>query len=134
MNYDNTNYEIAIGKISEATKGILLNNSVGAHSGITYGFILEDNKLKSILNENKISLISIYTENQIKDIDNDGILEFSIFTIDPETEGKNIEDSDKMVLWYKWDGKDSGDLVKVERPAYTEEITMKKYLIKEKLD
>ena len=123
MNYDNTNYEIAIGKISEATKGILLNNSVGAHSGITYGFILEDNKLKSILNEDKISLISIYTENQIKDIDNDGILEFSIFTIDPETEGKNIEDSDKMVLWYKWDGKDSGDLVKVERPAYTEEIT-----------
>ncbi|NLK44409.1 MAG: hypothetical protein GX300_08455 [Tissierellia bacterium] len=123
MNYDNTNYQIKIGKISESTNGILLSNSVGANSGITYGFVLEDNKLKSIFNESKISLISIYAKNEIKDIDNDGILEFSIFTVDPETEATSIEDSGKMILWYKWNGKDSGDLVKVEREGYSETIT-----------
>lgn len=122
MNYDNTNYQIEIGKLSEDTRGILLNNSVGAHSGITYGFILEDNKLKSIFNENKISLLSIYTNNDIKDIDNDGIIEFSIYTVDPETDNTTITDADKMTLWYKWNGKDSGVLVKVEREAFKEEI------------
>ncbi len=123
MNYDNTNYQIEIGKIAENTSGILLNNKVGAHSGITYGFILEDNKLKSIFNENKISLISTFAKNEIKDIDNDGILEFSIYTIDPETENTNIEDAPKMTLWYKWDGKDNGILVQVEREGFSEIIT-----------
>lgn len=28
-----------------------------------------------------------------------------------------------MILWYKWNGKDSGDLVKVEREGYSETIT-----------
>lgn len=122
MNYDNTNYQLVIGKISAEKTGILLNNSVGAHSGVTYGFVLEDNKLKSIFNENKISLLSIYTSNEIKDIDNDGILEFSIYTVDPETKEANIAEADKMTLWYKWNGKDSGTLVKVEREGFKEEI------------
>lgn len=119
MNYDNTNYQMEIGKISKEQNGLLLNNSVGAHSGITYGFILEDRKLKSIFDENKISLLSIYTSNEIKDIDNDGILEFSIYTVDPETVDSSSAGSDKMTLWYKWDGEDSGKLVKVERKDYS---------------
>ena len=58
MNFDNTNHQIEIGKISENQKGMFVCNQVGAHSGITYGFILEDRKLKNILNDNKIQLIS----------------------------------------------------------------------------
>lgn len=121
MNYDNTNYHIKIGKISEMQNGLFLNNQVGAHSGITYGFILKDGKLQSILNEDKLSLISIYTGNEIKDIDNDGILEFSIFTVDPETSDSSLAGSDKMTLWYKWNGKDSANLVEVERTDYSKE-------------
>lgn len=121
MNYDNTNYHIKIGKISEMQNGLFLNNQVGAHSGITYGFILKDGKLQSILNEDKLSLISIYTGNEIKDIDNDGILEFSVFTVDPETSDSSLAGSDKMTLWYKWNGKDSADLIKVERTDYSKE-------------
>lgn len=121
MNYDNTNYQIIIGKISEEQNGLLLNNSVGAHSGLTYGFILKDGKLKNVLDEKKISLISIYTNNEIKDIDNDGILEFSIYTVDPETEDSSVAGSDKMTLWYKWNGKDSANLVNVERKDYSKE-------------
>ena len=121
MNYDNTNYQIAIGKISENQNGLLLNNSVGAHSGLTYGFILENGKLKNILDENKISLISIYTNNEIKDINNDGILEFSIYTVDPETEDSSSAGSDKMTLWYKWNGKDSAELLEIERRDYSKE-------------
>lgn len=115
MNFDNTNHQIEIGKISENQKGMFVCNQVGAHSGITYGFILEDRKLKNILNDNKIQLISVYSNNEIKDIDGDGILNFSIFAIDPETEDSSMVDSDKMTLWYKWNGKDSADLVMVEK-------------------
>ena len=125
MNYDNNNYQIIIGKISEDQNGLLLNNSVGAHSGFTYGFILENGKLKNIFNDKKISLISIYTSNQIKDIDNDGILEFSIYTVDPETEDSSSAGSDKMTLWYKWNGRDSADLVKVERNNHSSEDSNK---------
>lgn len=115
MNFDNTNYQIEIGKISKDQNGIFLSNQVGAHSGVTYGFILEEGKFKNILNNNKLSLISVYPNNEIKDIDGDGILNFSIFAVDPETEEVSMVDSDKMTLWYKWDGRDSADLVMVQR-------------------
>lgn len=115
MNYDNTNYQLIVGKISETQNGIYLNNQVGAHSGITYGFVLEEGSLVSILDDKKINLLSVYTSNEIKDIDNDGILEFSIYTLDPETSDLSSVDSDKIRLWYKWDEKDSGTLIKIER-------------------
>lgn len=115
MNYDNTNYQLVVGKISENQNGIYLNNQVGAHSGITYGFTLKEDKLISILNEKKVNLLSVYTNNEIKDIDNDGILEFSIYVLDPETEDSSVVDADKIRLWYKWNGNDGGTLVKVER-------------------
>ena len=121
MNYDNGNEHIVIGKISEDQNGLFLNNSVGAHSGITYGFVLKDGKLESMFNENKISLLSVYAGNEITDVDNDGILEFSIYSVDPETEDTSFAGSDKMTLWYKWNGKDSATLVKVERKDYTTE-------------
>jgi len=119
MNFDNNNYQIVVGKISEDQSGILLNNQAGAYSGITYGFILQEGKLKNILDDRKTPLVSIYPENEIRDIDDDGILEFSIFTIDPETVDSSIEDSDKMTLWYRWDEKDSAELLRVERKSYS---------------
>ncbi len=115
MNYDNNNYQMEIGKISEDQNGLLMNNQVGAHSGITYGFILEDGKLKSILNDKKLDLLSVYTSNEIKDLDDDGILEFSVFTIDPETVEQSSVGSDKITLWYNWDGIDGAILKDVER-------------------
>lgn len=115
MNFDNSNYQIVIGKIGQNQNGIFLNNQVGAHSGVTYGFIVEDGKFKSILNDDKLPLISIYTDNEIKDINGDGILNFSILTIDPESEISNLPDSDKMTLWYQWNERDSGTLLMVER-------------------
>lgn len=130
MNFDNTNYQIEIGKIGLDQNGIFLCNQVGAHSGVTYGFILNEGKLKSILNNNKLSLISVYPENEIKDIDGDGILNFSILAIDPETEESNIVDSDKMTLWYKWNGKDSADLVMVQRDNIRKEKSDENLILK----
>lgn len=124
MNYDNTNYLLVAGKISETQNGILLSNQVGANAGVTYGYILENGKLRSILNDKKISLVSMNTTNEIKDIDNDGILEFSIYTIDPETDSQTAEESDKINLWYKWDGLDSGDLIQVEREAAQSDMSI----------
>ncbi len=113
MNYDNSNYQLETGYLAEDQKGILLNNQVGAHSGMTYGFILESRTLKSILNEKKLNLISTYTDNLIRDINGDGILNFSIYTIDPESDETNLVDSDKILLWYVWDGDDSAELVDI---------------------
>lgn len=115
MNFDVSNYQMEIGNISEEEKGIFLNNNVGKSSGITYGFKLKDHKLQNILNSNKINLVSIFTRNQIKDINNDGILNFSVYTVDPETEDVTAEGSDKMTIWYQWDGDDSAEVVEVER-------------------
>ncbi|MDR7869311.1 MAG: hypothetical protein RIN55_00530 [Tissierellaceae bacterium] len=114
MNYDNTNYELVIGKIGPNQNGILLNNQVGSQSGITYGFIFSKGNLVSILNENKVNLVSIDTKNEIKDIDKDNILEFSIYTIDPESTDQSIKNSDKIMYWYKWNGSDGVELVKFE--------------------
>lgn len=111
MNYDNTNYSMEIGKISDDSYGVYLSNQVGSQAGITYGYKLQDGKLKSILNPKKINLFSVSTNNGIEDIDGDGILEFSIYTIDPETSEKNTKDADKILLWYKWDGLDGGFVV-----------------------
>lgn len=121
MNFDISNYQMEIGHISRDKKGILLNNNVGPKSGMTYGFIVEQGKLKSILNNKKINLISIFTKNQIRDIDNDGILEFSIYTVDPETEDISAEGSDKMTIWYQWNGKDSANILKLERKDLSKE-------------
>lgn len=115
MNYDNSNYLLVVGKISKDQNGILLSNEVGAHSTITYGYILENGKLKSIFNDKKIGLLSTYAMNEIKDIDNDGVLEFSIYTNDPESIDQSAAGSDKIVLWYKWDGIDSGEIIQIEK-------------------
>lgn len=115
MNYDINNYDLKIGKISHHQNGIYLNNKVGKGLGLTYGFILRDGKLTSIINDKKLNLISIEPINEIKDIDKDGVLEFSIYTIDPESNEKEIKDKDKLLLWYKWDEKDSADLIKMEK-------------------
>ena len=96
MGFDISNYEMKIGNISEKQRGLLLNNNIGTHSGVTYGFILENGKLKQIINNKKVPLISLYNENEIKDINNDGILNFSVISIDPETENTTIKGSDKM--------------------------------------
>ena len=125
MNYDHDNYQLVIGKISKDKSGLLLNNTVGAHSGLTYGFVLENGKLKSIFNENKTSLISVYPENEIKDIDEDGILEFSIYSIDPETTDTSLSGADKLTLWYKWDGEDSANLIDFNRHDSKEKFSNK---------
>lgn len=63
----------------------------------------------------KMNLISTYTDNEIKDITKDGVLEFSIYTTDPESEVKESAESGMIKLWYRWDGKDGANLVKIER-------------------
>ncbi|WP_409227648.1 hypothetical protein [Gudongella sp. SC589] len=111
MNYDNTNYILKIGHIAENTKGILLSNQVGSKAGVTYGYVLEDGALKSVLNPKKVNLFSVTTSNSIEDIDGDGILEFSIHSIDPETSADNPSEAATIELWYRWNGRDSAQVV-----------------------
>lgn len=131
MNHDSSNHLMEIGKISEDQNGIFLSNNVGARSTATYGFILKDRKLKSILNENKISLISLEAENEIKDIDDDGILEFSIYTVNPEASNDKSESKDDMMsIWYKWDGKDGGKVVQTDTKTPYSKSKVSKGLLK----
>jgi len=113
MNYDNTNYILKIGNLDEGTSGILLSNQVGSKAGVTYGYILEDGRLKSVLNPKKVNLFSVTTSNRVEDIDGDGILEFSIHSIDPETSPGEPSEAETIELWYKWNGKDSADVISV---------------------
>ncbi|MGM0397152.1 MAG: hypothetical protein ACQEP4_08870, partial [Bacillota bacterium] len=124
MNYDNTNYILKTGKISESQNGILLSNQVGSKAGVTYGFILKDGKLLNILNPKKVNLFSVKTSNTIQDIDDDGVLEFSIYAIDPETQAGDSSEADTIQIWYKWNGNDGADVVLVEKESSDQLMTM----------
>lgn len=112
MNYDNANHLLELGVLAKEQPGILLSNQVGVKATVTYGYILQDGALKSILNPKRVNLISFDAIEAIEDIDQDGILEFGILTIDPETEETKVEDAKKVILWYKWDGIDGAIFVK----------------------
>lgn len=116
MNYDNTNHILRTGFLSDTQQGILLSNQVGSQASITYGFILEEGKLKSILNPKKINLVSVTANNSIEDMNGDGILDFSIYTIDPETKLSDSKEAERILLWYNWDGKDGA---RVLQPDWT---------------
>jgi len=133
MNYDNKNYLMVIGSISPTQNGLLFSNEVGAHSNITYGYILHDGKLQNILNSKKIPLVSISNMNEIKDIDGDGVLEFSIYSMDPESTEQSTVGSDKITLWYKWDGNDSANLINVERNSSNIQMDIKKSVEEENI-
>jgi hypothetical protein len=106
MNYDNTNYILKTGFVSLNKQGILLSNQVGSQAGVTYGYILENNKLRSILNPKKVNLVSVTANNSIEDVNGDGVLDFSIYTIDPETTLNDSQTAARILLWYNWDEKD----------------------------
>lgn len=112
MNYDNANYLLKLGMLSESQQGIFLTNQVGLKAGVTYGYIVENEKLRSILNPTRVNLISVNAMETIEDIDGDGILEFGILTIDPETEETTALDANKVLLWYKWDGIDGAKFIR----------------------
>lgn len=116
MNYDNTNHILKTGFLSDTQQGILISNQVGSQASVTYGFILEGGKLKSILNPKKINLVSVTANNSIEDMNGDGILDFSIYTIDPETKLSDSKEAERILLWYNWDGKDGA---RIMQPDWT---------------
>lgn len=115
MNYDNTVEDIVIGQGSKGKNAVFVNSHVGAHSEQFYLFTMEDDKLNSKISRKKARLLSVYSNSQIKDIDKDGILEFCIYDIDPESSSSSCADSDKINIWYKWDGKDGVKFIKYEK-------------------
>lgn len=111
IKYDKENIKLKIGKISEDKEGIILSNLANEETTAVYVYLLEDGKLVSAVNPKKVNLFSVNKDVDIVDIDKDGVLNFSIYTYDPE--GEQDEDS-KIILWYKWDGKNSAYVVKKE--------------------
>lgn len=122
MNYANTVESIVIGQGVKGKNAIFVNTSVGAHSGEFQLFTVENGRLKSRINSKKARLLSVYLNNEIKDIDNDGILEFCVYIVDPESSDSSSAGSDKINLWYKWDGQDGVELIKYEKVGETEKI------------
>ncbi len=115
MNYDNGVQSIIIGQAAEGKNAVFVNSQVGAHSGQFYLFTIENDKLISRINPKKARLLSVYLSAQIKDIDEDGILEFSVYDIDPESSDSSSAGSEKINIWYKWDGKDGVKFIKYEK-------------------
>lgn len=121
MNYDNTNYILEIGNISEEQKGILLSNQVSSKAGVIYGYILEEKTLKNILNQKKVNLFSVSTSNDITDINNDGILEFSLYSIDPESKIDETSGANIIQTWYRWNGNDGADVIYIQGDSQPKE-------------
>ncbi len=126
MNYDKTNYQLELGKVSQDRNGIYLNNYAGSNFAITYGFILKDSKLVNILNPKKVNLISFNDDNEIKDYNDSGILEFSISAIDPENYNGSYTKNRIIKYRYNWDGKDGAKLIDMEREKLDENFMLTK--------
>ncbi|MGM0378670.1 MAG: hypothetical protein ACQEQE_02905 [Bacillota bacterium] len=105
--YINDYYSIKVGKVSEDTKGILLDVSLGAHSSYTDLIVYKDNKLENIF-FNKVWRYTDVTFRkkliESKDINNDGILEIPLIRI-PKI--KESEDDFYITKWTKWDENNS---------------------------
>lgn len=121
MSYDNTSVNLVIGQATKGKNAVFLNTHVGAHSETFYLFTIEDGKFNSRINDKKVRLLSVYTNAQIKDIDKDGILEFSVYDTDPESSDSSSAGSDKINIWYKWDGKDGVKFIKYEKAGVVKE-------------
>lgn len=115
MNYDNTIENLVIGQGEKGKNAVFVNSLVGAHSEQFYLFTMDNDKLNSRINPKKARLLSVYSSAQIKDIDKDGILEFSVYDIDPESSDSSCAGSDKINIWYKWNGKDGVKFIKYEK-------------------
>jgi hypothetical protein len=111
IKYDKGNIKLQIGKISEDKAGIIFCNLANEETTAVYVYLIEDGKLISAINPRKVNLFSVNNNVEIDDIDGDGVLNFNIYTLDPEG---NKDENSKIVIWYKWDGKDSADVVKKE--------------------
>lgn len=111
IKFDKKNIKLQVGKIADDKEGIIISNLANEETAVIYVYMIEDGKLVNAINPKKVNLFSINKSSDIKDIDGDGILNFNICTYDPEAD-KN-EDS-KIVIWYKWDGKDSANVVRKE--------------------
>ena len=129
MNYDNGVENIIIGEGKTGKNAIFINSNVGAHSGQFYLFTLENDKLVNRISSKKANLLSVYPDGEIKDIDKDGILEFSIQEIDPESADSSSVNSEKINIWYKWDGKDGVNFVKYEKVGEPKEEKTDKKIV-----
>ena len=136
MEYDNSCVKTAIGPAAPGQNALFMQTAVGAHSEMFYLFLLKDGKLEPAIDDSNARLLSAYASGDIADIDNDGIIEFSIYTEDPDGEGTCMADSDKISYWYKWNGRDGIKFVKYEQhknnpeeqpsdPAVLAELTAK---------
>jgi len=93
---------INISKAKEDIYGIFVSGYSGAHMGNQFLYIIKEGKLISALNKD---IISIYP-SEIKDIDGDKILELSSLERDPKDPDSSNAECNKILTWYKWDGKD----------------------------
>ncbi|MBC7086957.1 MAG: hypothetical protein H5T96_00545 [Tissierellales bacterium] len=111
IKYDKENLDLKIGEIYEGKQGIILKNLANENTSVIYVYSIEDGKIVEAINPKKVNLFSIDINNEIRDIDGDGILNFNIYTFDPEA---NSDQNSKISIWYKCEEKGSATVVKKE--------------------
>ncbi|MCP2239503.1 hypothetical protein [Thermoanaerobacterium thermosaccharolyticum] len=107
--------KIVIGKIAKNKTGIVMEGLNGAHGGQAYVYILNNNNLTFAIDDIDFEKLYGVYPTEIKDIDNDGILEFSGMEIDPNSSDQSMVYSDKIIRWYKWNGTNGIIECKVEK-------------------
>ncbi|NLY08577.1 MAG: hypothetical protein GXZ11_01555 [Tissierellia bacterium] len=115
MNYDNSNYNMVIGKVSENHNGLILSNNIGIHAGYTYCYYWNGQQLSPMISDRHTNLYSAFPSSKVSDINNDGILDWSIISFIPESLTRKDLESDTMEIWYTWDNLYSAKVLKVIR-------------------
>ncbi len=115
MNYDNENINFIIGPVSEDKNGLFITNEASAHAGCTYVYGLDNNRLTPLVQDRKINMFSAYPYNEIRDINDDNVLEWSIIVYNPDSATRHTHSADTMDIWYQWDGYQSAKVIDLDR-------------------
>lgn len=113
--------QVLIGRITEDKQGIIVDMSLGAHTGVTEILVKEDGNYRYVLPQGDEYNSSITLKPYplySRDINNDGIIEIGIHAAPLGAEKYSMADTPWIHNWYQWDGKDGLTQVMEEYSDY----------------
>lgn len=114
LQYDNGTYALAMGKVAPDTYGLICHDYVGNHSGYTYAYGWDGQRLFSLIGDRRFNLFSATADNTIA-TNEDGVLYWSQTAYRQDSFLSDTNHRDTMEIYFAWDGEDSARVLGVER-------------------
>ncbi|MGB7998668.1 MAG: hypothetical protein WCF60_01000 [Anaerobacillus sp.] len=97
--------KMKVGRVAPGQRGIIIDGSVGAHSGVSYVVTEKNNKLVKVIDAYDPKAFKPYPLYS-RDINKDGIIEIGNFHAPPGWEDEPIVAIPWIEVYYQWEGDD----------------------------